>query len=152
MTAVEADRREPLCYVDTSALIKRYLPEPGSDAFDAFCDLPSLDRIICPLGGTEFTGVLQRRVRSGEITARQAGAVRERFLSDLSSGGWTLVQFGPDTFSKASELMIHLAAPLATLDALHLACALQHDAVALATADRQLAAAARKAKLQVHFF
>ena len=152
MTAVQADPQQQLCYIDTSALVKRYLPEPGSDAFDDFCDLPSLDRIICALAGTEFTGVLQRRVRTGEITARQAGAVRERFLGDLSAGGWTLVPFGPEIFSKASELMIHLAAPLATLDALHLACALQHDAVALATADRQLAAAARKAKLQVHFF
>ena len=152
MTAVEADAHRQICYIDTSALIKRYLPEPGSDAFDDFCDLPSLDRIICALGGNEFTGVLQRRVRNGEITARQASAVRERFLSDLYSGGWRMVQIGPDIYSKASELLIHLAAPLATLDALHLACALQHDAAALATADRQLATAARKAKLQVHPF
>lgn len=147
-----ADTRSIVCYIDTSALVKRYLPESGSDAFEAFCDLPALERIICPLGGTEFTGVLQRRVRLGEITARQAGRVRERFLIDLSSGGWTLVDFGSDMFAKATDLMLHLAAPLATLDALHLACALQHHATALATADRQLAAAAHKAKLQVHVF
>ena len=149
---MEAEFRSQVCYVDTSALVKRYLPESGSDAFDDFCDLPALERIICPLGGTEITGMLQRRVRAGEISARQAGAVRERFLTDLSSGGWAMVEFRPEVFARASDLMVHLGAPLATLDALHLACALQHDAVAMATADKQLAAAARKAKLRVYLF
>lgn len=141
-----------VCYIDTSALIKRYLDEPGSDAFDDFCALPGVDRIISPLGGTEFTGALQRRVRTRELTARQAAAVRQRFFADLAAGGWRLVELGAEVFAKASELMIHLGAPLATLDALHLACALQHGAGELATVDNQLATAARKAKLRVHLF
>jgi uncharacterized protein len=140
------------CYVDTSALSKRYLEESGSDAFDAFCELPRLERIICPLGATEFTSTLQRRVRLGVLTARQAGAARQRFLADVAAGGWRMIDFETDVFSRANHLMLHLGAPLSTLDALHLACALQHGAPEFATADRQLATAARKAKLRVHTF
>lgn len=140
------------CYVDTSALVKRYVPEPGSDAFDAFCTACAVDMLISPLGSTEFTGVLQRRVRNRQLTVRQAGAVRRRFLTDVSVGGWRLVEFGSDMFSAASDLMLELSAPLATLDALHLACALRHGASQLATGDRQLADAAREARLHVHFF
>ncbi len=140
------------CYVDTSALVKRYVHEVGSEEFDEFCTASVQNLLICPLGGTEFAGVLQRRVRNGDLTPRQASAIRQRFLADISSGGWNLIDFGNDVFSKASDLIDHLGAPLATLDALHLACALQHGANELATGDRQLANAARKARLRVHLF
>lgn len=140
------------CYIDTSALVKRYLREPGSDAFDEFCAGCEVDMLIGPLGSTEFTGVLQRRVRGKQLTLLQAGAIRHRFLADVVAGGWRLIEFGADAFSKASDLILHLGAPLATLDALHLACALQYGAGELATGDRQLATAARRAKLRVHLF
>ncbi len=141
-----------LCYVDTSALIKRYLQETGSDAFDAFCEQAGLDRVICPLGATELTSSLQRRIRLGALTSRQATAVRQRFLADVASGGWRMIDFDVDVFAKANSLLLTLGAPLATLDVLHLACALQHGAPEFATADRQLATAAAKAKLRVHSF
>ena len=144
--------RGTLCYIDTSALVKRYVQEPGSDAFDAFCELPAIERVICPLGVTELTGVLQRRVRLGQMTQRQTVAVRQRFLADVACGGWRIIDIETDVFSKANNLMATLGALLATLDALHLACALQHGAPEFATADVQLATAARKAKLRVHTF
>lgn len=140
------------CYVDTSALVKRYVQEPGSDAFDEFCGGCGLAMLICPLGSIEFAGVLQRRIRSKQLTPRQAGAIRQRFAADIVAGGWSLVEFSADSFAKASGLIIDLGAPLATLDALHLACAMQHGAHELATADRQLAHAAGKAGLHVHLF
>jgi predicted nucleic acid-binding protein len=78
--------------------------------------------------------------------------MRSRFHADLSSGAWSLIEFGADVFSKASDLMVSLTAPLATLDALHLACALQHGADQFATGDLQLATAARKSGLRVLIF
>jgi predicted nucleic acid-binding protein len=140
------------CYIDTSALIKRYVEEDGSDAFEAFCESPRLDGVVSPLGVTEFGSVLQRRLRTGELTQRHTSAMRQRLLADISTGGWRIIAFEADVFSTADHLLSDLGAPLSTLDALHLACALRHGAPALATADRQLAAAARKAKLQVHLF
>ena len=144
--------RASVCYVDTSALIKRYVEETGSDAFDAFCELPAIERVICPLGVTEFSGVLQRRHRLGNLTAAQTVAVRQHFLADVAAGGWRIIDVETDMFSQATHLMTDLGAPLATLDALHLACALQHGASEFATADLQLATAARKAKLRVRTF
>ncbi len=140
------------CYIDTSALLKRYLHETGTDAFEAFCELPSVERVICPLGTTEFTGALQRLMRMGALSRQQASTVRQAFLSDLAAGSWRLIDFGADIFSRAQQLILSLGAPLATLDALHLAAALQHGADEFATADRQLAEAARKTKLHVHIF
>ncbi len=141
-----------VCYVDTSALIKRYLRETGSDAFDAFCERPELERVICPLGVTEFTSTVQRRIRLGNLNVRQAARVRQGLLADVASGGWRIIDFESDVFSKANQILVDLGAALSTLDALHLACALQYGANQFATADRQLATAARKAKLQVHEF
>ena len=132
--------------------MKRYLEEDGSDAFDAFCELPAVERVMCPLGITEFNGALERRVRLRNLTRSQACAVRQRFLGDVASGGWRVLDLEAEMFSTAGNLMIELGAPLATLDALHLACALHHGTQEFATADRQLATAARRAKLRVRIF
>ncbi len=141
-----------ICYVDTSALVKRYVEERGSSAFDDFCDSDERDLVISPLVGTELTGTLQRRIRAGHMTARHASEARRRFLDDVVSGGWRMIEFEAAVFSKASDLMLTIGAPLATLDAMHLACALINGADALATSDHQLATASRRAKLQVHTF
>ncbi len=151
MTAVAVDL-SAVCYIDTSALMKRYIEEDGSDAFDAFCELPAVDRVLCPLGITEFTGALERRVRLRSLTRSQASAVRQRFFGDVVAGGWRVLDFEAEMFSRAGSLMIELGAPLGTLDALHLACALHHGTEEFATADRQLATAAHKAKLHVRLF
>lgn len=141
-----------VCYVDTSAVVKRYVEEPGSDAFDAFCEAGAVELVISPLVPVELTGTLRRRVRGGEINPRYASEARRRFSDDVSARGWVMIPFGAAVFSRASDLMLTLGTPLATLDALHLACALLYGVDALATADRQLAAASRKARLQVHTF
>ena len=141
-----------VCYVDTSALVKRYVEEAGSDAFDAFCELAGIERVLCPLGMTEFIGVLQRRIRSKSLSRAQASAVHQRFLADVAAGGWRMVEFDTGLFTDAGHLMTDLGVPLSTLDAMHLACALHHRAQELATADSQLATAARKAKLRVRTF
>ncbi len=141
-----------VCYVDTSALVKRYVAERGSAAFEAFCESDDRQFVISPLVGTEFTGVLRRRLRTGELVSRYAAEARRRFHDDVASGGWRLLALDTAVFARASDLMWTLGAPLATLDAMHLAFAMLHEADSLATSDRQLAAACRKAKLDVHTF
>lgn len=141
-----------VCYVDTSALLKRYLRETGSDAFETFCELPHLDRVIGPLQMVEFASALQRRIRLGALDSRQAGAARQNLIGDIAAGGWRIIDFESDVFAKANQLLAGLGTPLSALDALHLASAIQVAASAFATADRQLATAARKSKLAVHTF
>ena len=141
-----------VCYLDTSAVIKRYLSEPNSAEFDAFVLQADFDFIMSPLVITEITSALARRVRNKEIKANFAASTKQLFQDDLLTGDWALMEFQPATFTDASSLISTLTAPLSTLDALHLACALNSQANALATADKQLATAARKAGLQVFTF
>jgi uncharacterized protein len=139
-------------YVDTSALAKRYVLEQGSDAFDAFLRDCEDDCVISPLGTTEFESVLQRLRRQGYIDAAFARQARNDFLADLNSALWAVRPFASSSFSQATELMRSLDTPLATLDALHLASALEFGCDSFATSDRQLSRAASKRGLTVHDF
>jgi predicted nucleic acid-binding protein len=142
----------PACYLDTSAVLKRYVNEARSADFESFVLAHAFDFVMSPLVVTEIAGALQRRVRVGDITSRYAEAARQRFHDDLIGGGWQLLDFDPATFSRAATLVATLASPLSTLDALHLTSAAHAEVAALATADRQLAAAARKMRLRVFPF
>jgi predicted nucleic acid-binding protein len=143
------------CYVDTSALLKRFVHEAGATEFDAFVTQFEGDLVISPLGLTEFVSALQRRVRMAEITADYARQAYMQLLEEVSAGAWTMEAFDPMTFSQATQLITTLSKPLATLDAIHLAIALQlgrrTGVPMLATGDKQLATAAQSAALTVHY-
>ena len=64
MTESEA----PFYFFDTSALLKRYHPEIGSNVVDAVFDLTDMIRVISDLSIIEFYSAFARRVRTGEVT------------------------------------------------------------------------------------
>lgn len=139
-------------YVDTSALAKRYIAERGSDAFDAFLMQQPDDYVISPLVATELESVVQRLLRERLIDRAFAAQVRQAFANDLTAALWSMRPFPSVSLGRAQELLRKLAAPLATLDALHLAMALEFECTAIATGDRQLAKAATEQGLGVHTF
>jgi len=139
-------------YIDTSALAKRYLLERGSETFDAFLQQCDDDCVISPLGGTEFESILQRLRRERLIDADYAEQARKDFLADVHTALWTVRPFVISVFSEAADLMRSLDVPLATLDALHLASALDLGCRGFATGDRQLARAAARRGLTLHDF
>ena len=139
-------------YFDTSALAKRYIAELGSDTVDQFLAQHADDCVISPLVATEFESILQRLLRQGLIEASFAARARSSFANDLSGALWAMQPFEVASFGRAAGLMRDLAAPLATLDALHLARAIELKCAALATSDRQLALAAQASGLLVHTF
>lgn len=139
-------------YIDTSALAKRYLSERGSEVFDAFLAAQDDECVICPLGATELESMLQRLQRECLITASFAQQVRRDFAADLSAALWSMRPFEAASFALATQLMRSLQAPLASLDALHLACSIELACTSFATGDRQLARAAAEHGLQVHSF
>ena len=139
-------------YVDTSALAKRYLSEKGSDAFDAFLIGQVDEFVVSPLVATELESVVQRLLRQRLISKTYAEQLRQDFSDDLRGALWAMRPFPNPGMALAGELIRTLAAPLATLDALHLASALQFGCGAVATGDRQLALAAAEAGLVVHEF
>jgi len=139
-------------YVDTSALVKRYVHEQQSLAFDAFLEASDDSFVLSPLTLTELESVLQRRLRQGDFDKRYWQRTRTLIADDLMAALWQVQPFDPSAFEAASRLIRELGLPLATLDALHLASAHAFGCDQLVTSDRQLARAAERSGLAVHDF
>jgi predicted nucleic acid-binding protein len=126
-------------YIDTSALLRIVLREPG-----ALEDLRSYDGLVASeLIAVESTRTIDRLRLHGSLTDEEA-AVRLRAVNEWLEG-IDLVLVRPPVLSRASEPM---PVPLGTLDAIHLATALiWRERVgplpAVATHDAMLATAAR---------
>lgn len=73
-------------FVDSSALVKRYISETGSTWVLSLFD-PALnnDILIAAITGVEIVAAITRRARSGSISAADAMAVCNQFKSDLRS-------------------------------------------------------------------
>ena len=139
-------------YIDTSALIKRYLPEGASDRFEEFLMSVDDEFLISPLGLTEFESTLQRRLRLRDFDHGFLARTRDLFGRDVEGALWSIQPFAPAVIPHATRLIRELRTPLATLDALHQASAQSFGCGSLATADRQLARAAEQCGLVVHEF
>lgn len=139
-------------YIDTSALLKWYLPERGSDAFSAWIESQD-DARISVLTRVEVHATLARRQRMRDLSAAEARRAANAFLADLDDGLFLVHPLVEPHWAEA-EALLHDApdAALRTLDALHLACARLDQARVFATADRTLAAAARKLGMQTPDF
>jgi len=138
-------------YVDTSVLAKRYLPSPQSDRVEAMLDRAEHRFVLSELVIVELESALRRRAgeRSGKTVDR--AKVRLRFDDDLRSGFFIIHPLRTSILVGARRWIAE-GEPLATLDALHLATALEANADVLATDDRQFARAARAAGLRVETF
>jgi len=126
-------------YLDTSALAKWYLNEPGSDDFVSY--LQGLDvAVVSSLTRTEVRSMLARRRRMGDLSHELESVVYAAFLNDIAQGWLQLYPVEDARFDEAANLIARYPEhPLRTLDALHLAIALQAQADALATADSVMA-------------
>jgi uncharacterized protein len=141
-----------MIYVDTSALVKRYIQEPGSDAFDAFF-LSQAPLGISRLTVIEMRCALARRRRAHQVSTELETQVLEAFRLDMQDGALVVASFNDDDLSLAYHLMDEVGAvPLRTLDALHLAVARHVAAPGFATADKNQAEAARQLGFDLHSF
>jgi predicted nucleic acid-binding protein len=139
-------------YLDTSALAKWYLNETGSDAFVRY--LQGLDvAVISSLTRTEVRSMLARRRRMDELSDELESVVYAAFLGDIARGWLQLYPVEDARFDEAANLIARYPEyPLRTLDALHLAIALQAQADEVATADSVMADAAASLGLAVARF
>jgi uncharacterized protein len=141
-----------LTYIDTSALANRYLRSSISEAVDALLDEPAHVFAMSELTLVEFESALARQHREGRISARRLSELRGRFEGDLRLDFFTLHPLSRPILIGARQLIADGLAPLATLDAIHLKTALDIEADAFATDDRQLARAAAKHGLEIISF
>ena len=141
---------EPVkAYLDTSLLVKRYTPEPLSEKFEQFLCEAQPDLVVSELTRLELASMLARKRRDGLLSDTDLEVVRRQSDADFLAGTIEVIKIESQVIQRALELMLTLASPVATLDAVHLATALQENATLFMTDDRQLARAAIASGLAV---
>jgi uncharacterized protein len=104
-------------YVDTSALVKRYVDEIGRR--EVLRLLRRHEVVTSAVLPVELRSALRRRVSEGTIDSARVPEVLKRIAADRAY--WTLVEVGADVLAAAETLVA--AHPLRTLDAIHVASA-----------------------------
>ena len=141
-----------MIYLDTSALLKRYIMESESAAFDDFFAARA------PFHSSRLTLVearsaLARRRRAGQITRKLETDAFEELRTDLQDGALILHALADSHATQALHLLEKVQkVPLRTLDAMHLSAAQEIGATKFATSDRNQADAARLIGFELFFF
>ncbi len=114
------------CYLDTSALIKLYHQEDGSDKLTAFLKqyAGNLTISVSDISPIEFHSAFLRRVRMNEISLQDVQPIFEALRIDLIN--YNIAEVDSSVKQIALELLDRCAAQqsLRTLDALQLAAAI----------------------------
>jgi predicted nucleic acid-binding protein len=139
-------------YLDTSALAKWYIHEPGSEDFVEFIRRHS-PAVISRLCALELRCLLARRRRAGALTLAYEQKAFAAFEEDILRGDLQ-VQPLTDSHALMAVRLVEQSVgyPLRALDALHLAVARSLAVQVVATADRQLALAAEALGFEVAMF
>lgn len=117
-------------YLDTSALVKRYVNETGSPWLRALLDAtPRPSVVLAHLVIVEMTSALMRRVREGAVSESEYTQAQNAFLSDCM-GQYELVTAVDDIIDQANRLLEKH--PLRAYDAIHLAAAMVSNHALLA--------------------
>lgn len=141
-----------MVYLDTSALLKRYVPEANSEVFDAYFVVHA-PAAISRLGLVEIRCALARKRRNRTISTKLEKAAMDEVRTDITDGALIVHPGGDAHFSDAFHLIDQLIEiPLRSLDALHLAIARSLNVRELATADAVMRQAALALGMDVTYF
>ncbi len=131
-------------FLDSSALAKRYIEEKGSDK--VFTLLEASDElgvsIICL---PEIISALNRIKKEKKITTAQYLTAKQAIVEDVRDA--SICNIAEGTVAKAVYLLEENV--LRTMDAFHIASALEWKCDVFASADKQQIKAAKKAGLKV---
>ena len=142
-------------YIDSSALVKRYIEEDGSEVVDRVLDDPDQRCYISRIAGAEVVATLTRRGRGERWTEQQIDERIDLFYDDLRSR-YRLVDASRAILSDSMDTARRHR--LRGYDAVHLATAVRVNAVrveqgaqpvVLMSSDDELNAAAQAEGLAV---
>lgn len=119
-------------YSDTSALVKLYVPETGTDWVTREYQRPDVLVAIGQIAIVEVAAALTRAERAGRLSATQRRQMLDRFDADCRDS-FVIEAVTTDVIADARNLVERY--PLRAYDALHLALALRLSAGAM-RADR----------------
>lgn len=128
-----------------------YLGEPASEAAHEALTRDHAQLVTSVLTAVEMRSGLTRLEREGLLTAAQAETVFRRAELDLGRTPRRL-ELTHEVLAEAVRLFkAHLALPLRTLDALHIATCLRYGTRGFVTNDRQQARLAQAVGLDAHW-
>ncbi len=138
-----------MIYWDTSALVKLYIHEKGSETAQQFISQKGINGINC-IGKVEMVAAVNRLIRMNVIDQSQGESIRNEFSSDWPS--YLRFDITSTLINKACELAWR--EHLCGYDAIHLASAVTWqesvtNKVNLYTYDQELQQAARNVGLSV---
>jgi len=138
-------------YFDSSAAVKRYAPEMGSEWVKSIIESAKRPTVyLGQIGIVEIAAALSRKVRTRELTQRDYEAALWLFLVDVRDEEYVIAPLSDQVVELAVDLTRRH--PLRGYDAVHLATAAILNAALLSaelsplvfvSADRDLCAAAR---------
>ena len=140
-----------MLYLDTSALLKLYIREPGSEAVQAHVTSQDLPLPIWEIQEAELVNALRLKAFWQEITPAQAETQIDLFQTRRKRGLYTFPQIDRNSLMKC---FLHLSAETPrlgcrTMDILHVACALEIAATAFLSFDQRQNALAAHAGLKL---
>ena len=133
-------------YFDTSSFVKRFVDEVGSKQVDDVIQKASeigLSIICFP----ELMSALNRKLRSELITKEIYLDLKSEIMEDIKDAD--IINLTPEVINKTTELLENNF--LRSLDAMHLACALEWKAELFVSSDERQVAAAINSGLNVAF-
>jgi len=122
----------PLYFFDTSALVKHYHAEAGTDVVDRLIGEPGAGSLIARLTLVETVSVFALKVRTGEFDAAEFARLRALFAAHVARGRYRVFRLLNIHYDRARDLIARhgLHQQIRTLDALQLSVALQVHQVA----------------------
>ena len=137
-------------FVDTSALVKFYYPEIGSEKVES--QILNADKVyLCQLTPTELASALMKKVKDKTLDRVRQETIWNAFLDDLGSLQVELVPLTQRHSEKATQMIRahgHKEG-IRTLDSLQLVAALEVKEAKFLSSDKSLVALAAKIGLSV---
>ncbi len=130
-------------FFDSSSFAKRFIEHEGSEQVEIICSRASdlgLSVICLP----EVLSALNRHLRENRLTLAQYGEVKKRLLENVRDAA--VVQLTASVIDSAVRVLETNA--VRTMDALHIACALEWKADLFVSSDQRQLRAATGAGLQ----
>jgi len=109
-------------FFDTSAIVKRYHREDGSDFIDRLFTEADAEFVISDISIIEFYSALSLKVRVGEIDEENFMSLRKLFSQDIKRGIYEVAEFSNAEKLESTKLLLKYAKKhsLKTLDAIQL--------------------------------
>jgi uncharacterized protein len=131
-------------FLDTSAFVKRYIEEPGTDKVIEICRQAE-HMVLCVICLPEMISTLNRLVREGRLSADDYKKTRDLILREIEDAEICYVT--PDVVTRTMRCLENNA--LRAMDALHLGCALMVESDLFVSSDQRQIEAAKRVGLKV---